>query len=132
MKLVSALILVAAILPVSGCVSVGGGGLTAQSSGAVALGGGLIGQTALAANMSSNAKAKAVDAEFQALQFGQAGEAVRWEADGYSGEVVPTQVYRVGSQDCRAYSHLVSGASAPVKALGTACKTENGLWKPVA
>jgi len=131
MKLSPALIVVATLVPLSGCLSFGGG-MSSQSSGVVALGGGLIGQTALAAKMPSGAKAKAVDAEFQALQFGQAGEAVRWQSDGYSGEVVPTQVYRVGSQDCRGYSHVVSGASAPVKASGTACKTENGLWKPVA
>ena len=133
MRLATAITVLVAILPMSGCLGFGQPQSAAvYSTGAVALAGGLVGQTAFAAKMPDPVRSKAVEAEFQALQFTPAGETVRWSDDGYSGEVVPTQVYRVGSQDCRAYSHLLSAGSRPVKAAGVACKTQSGLWKPVA
>ena len=132
MRLAKAIPVILSILPMSGCLGFGASSPSAFSSGAIALGGGLVGETAFAAKMPDSVKTKALEAEFQALQFSPAGEAVRWNEDGYSGEVVPTQLYRVGSQDCRAYSHLLSAGSRPVKADGVACKTANGLWKPVA
>lgn len=133
MRLATAIPVLVSILPLGGCLSFGPSpSSTAISSGAVALGGGLVGQTAFAEQMPDAARTKAVEAEFQALQFSPAGEAVRWSDEGYSGEVVPTQVYRVGSQDCRAYSHVLLAGPRPVKTTGVACKTETGLWKPVA
>ncbi|MAU99119.1 MAG: hypothetical protein CMP81_25090 [Fulvimarina sp.] len=134
MRLATAILVLLSTLPLSGCLGFGASTTTqsAISSGAVALGGGLVGQTAFAAQMPDAAKTKAVEAEFQALQFSPAGEPVQWTEDGYRGEVVPTQLYRVGSQDCRAYSHVLTAGANPVKASGVACKTPNGLWKPVA
>ena len=109
MRLATAIPVLVSILPLGGCLSFGPSSPSPAviSSGAVALGGGLVGQTAFAAQMPDAARTKAVEAEFQALQFTPAGEAVRWSDEGYSGEVVPTQVYRVGAQDCRAYSHVL-------------------------
>ncbi|MBP0614756.1 hypothetical protein [Jiella mangrovi] len=133
MRLATAIPVLLSILPLSGCLGIGQSSTqSAFSSGAIALGGGLVGQTAFAASMPDEVKTRAVEAEFQALQFSPAGEPVRWSEDGYSGEVVPTQVYRVGSQDCRAYSHFLTTSAKPVKATGVACKTKDGLWKPVA
>ncbi|TFF20571.1 hypothetical protein E3C22_16845 [Jiella endophytica] len=132
MRLATAIPVLLSILPMSGCAVFGPASQSAFSSGAVALNGGLVGQTAFAAEMPDRVRTKALEAEFQALQFSPAGQAVRWSEDGYSGEVVPTQVYRVGSQDCRAYTHVLSAGSKPVKTTGVACKTESGLWKPVA
>ncbi|NDW03085.1 hypothetical protein [Jiella pacifica] len=133
MRLATAIPVLLSTLPLGGCLSFGpSSSPAAVSSGAVALAGGLVGQTAFAAQMPDEARTKAVEAEFQALQFSPAGEAVRWSVDGYSGEVVPTQVYRVGSQDCRAYSHVLLTGTRPVKTTGVACKTQAGLWKPVA
>ncbi|MBO0904932.1 hypothetical protein [Jiella sonneratiae] len=133
MRLAAAIPVLVSILPLGGCLSFGASSTpSAISAGAVALGGGLVGQSAFAASLPDAAKTKAVEAEFQALQFSPAGQPVRWSEDGFSGEVVPTQVYRVGSQDCRAYSHVLSGGSRPFKTTGVACKTSAGLWKPVA
>ncbi|MEX6505608.1 hypothetical protein [Jiella sp. M17.18] len=120
-------------LPMAGCLSFGGGQASlAPSAGVKALGEGLVGQSALASRLPADAKAKALAAEFQALEYTPAGQPVTWSADGYSGQVVPTQPYRVGSQDCRAYSQTINGGKQPIRTLGTACKTPDGLWKPVA
>ncbi len=134
MRIVLKLLFPLLILPFAGCLGAGLGGasLAPGSDGVQALDGGLIGQDDAAKVLSNAARAKALEAEFQALQYGSAGQAVQWSVDGYSGEVVPTQLYRVGSQDCRGYSHTFKGKAQPVKAVGTACKTTNGLWKPVA
>lgn len=134
MRIVLKLLFPLLILPFAGCLSVGFGGasLAPGSAGVQALDGGLIGQSDAAKSLSDAARAKALEAEFQALQYGSAGQAVQWAVDGYSGEVVPTQLYRVGSQDCRGYSHTFKGKAQPVKAVGTACKTGKGYWKPVA
>lgn len=134
MRIVLKLLFPLLILPFAGCLNVGLGGasLAPGSAGVQALDGGLIGQNDAAKSLSNAARAEALDAEFQALQYGSAGQAVQWSVDGYSGEVVPTQLYRVGSQDCRGYSHTFKGKAQSVKAVGTACKTTNGLWKPLA
>lgn len=117
-----------------GCL--GGGPATLASLGpdaeaVTAMGDGLVGQIR-GVKLSRDARAKALDTEYQALQFAPAGQAVNWTADGYEGTVVPTQLYRVGSQDCRGYSHLLVARGKSTKAVGTACRTEDGLWKPVA
>ncbi|NDV87790.1 hypothetical protein GTW51_13875 [Aurantimonas aggregata] len=134
MRTLSKLAVPLLLLPFAGCLSggLGGGGLGPTSAGVTALDGGLIGQDQTTGTWPSQARARALEAEFQALQFGQAGQPVAWAVEGFSGEVVPTQLYRVGSQDCRGYSHTFKGTAQPTKAIGTACKTQEGFWKPVA
>ena len=120
------------VLPLAGCLTSGSSDSLAPSAGLTALGGGLIGQNPVAAQLPSEVKAKALAAEFQALQYAPAGQPVVWADDGIKGEVVSTQPYRIGSQDCRGYTHTIEGAGQPIKAVGAACKTPNGYWKPVA
>ena len=124
------------LLPFASCLSFGsdGAALTpTDTAGIAALNGGLIGQEKTGKALPSDARSRALEAEFKALQYAPAGSPVSWMADGYRGEVVPTQLYRVGSQDCRGYSHTFAKDAAPaVKAVGTACKTASGLWAPVA
>lgn len=133
MRIVLKLLVPVLALPVSGCLSAGfgGGTLSPPTEGVAALDGGLIGQDPVGRTLPDDARARALEAEFQALNFATAGQPVAWNADGYSGEVVPTQLYRVGSQDCRGYSHVFQGESPAVKAVGTACRTASGFWKPV-
>lgn len=128
------LVLLLSAATLAGCVTGGeGAGLSLRpaSAGVAALGEGLIGE-ARSLKLPPGARAKALEAEFQALQFAPAGQEVAWTADGFDGRVVPTQLYRVGSQDCRGYSHTVLVKGAPTKEVGTACRGEDGLWKPVA
>lgn len=126
-------LLVCAAIVLSACVT--GGGLREASLGpepatVTALNGGLISQTQ-AIDLPAAAARAALDAEYQALQFGRVGLPVRWEAGGFLGEVTPTQLYRVGSQDCRGYSHVVTRGSASVREIGSACR-EGALWTPIA
>jgi surface antigen len=134
MRTLSKFVVPILLLPFAGCLSagVGGGSLGSASAGVTALEGGLIGQNDATGAWPSQARSRALEAEFQALQFGLPGQPVVWSADGYSGEVVPTQLYRVGSQDCRGYSHTFKGTAQPTKAIGTACRTQEGFWQPVA
>ncbi|QKV20607.1 hypothetical protein [Oricola thermophila] len=76
---------------------------------------------------------KALQAEYQALEYTPAGEAVAWGNPGgrFSGQVVASQPYRVGSQDCRQYSHTVVAGGTPVTNRGTACRNPDGSWTPL-
>lgn len=124
------LIFAALSLGLAGCSSTGRiASLGPDSSGVAALGEGLIGQGQV--RLSGDARSKALEAEFQALQFAPAGQEVAWAAGGYQGSVVPTQLYRIGSQDCRGYSHTLVVKGQGRKQVGTACRGEDGLWKPV-
>lgn len=123
------LILPCLLLGLTGCLSSGAPSLTPASEGVSALRGGLIGQSANV-QLSEQALRSALEAEYQALQFGRVGVPTRWEADGYTGEVVPTQLYRVGSQDCRGYVHNVSRGAAAIREVGSACRSGT-LWTPV-
>lgn len=81
--------------------------------------------------LSGRAEQGALAAQYQALQFGAVGQAVPWSADGYRGEVVPTQLYRIGSQDCRGYTHVITKGSATTRQVGTACRSGVEGWTPV-
>lgn len=115
----------------SGCATLGAERTTLApaSAGVVALGDGLIGQAGV--RMPGAVRAKALEAEFQALQFAPAGQEVAWAEGGFQGSVVPTQLYRIGSQDCRGYSHTFISKGRPMKETGTACRGADGLWKTV-
>lgn len=124
------LILPFLLVGLTGCLSGGGQpSLAPASEGVAALRGGLVGQAGRV-QLPSDVMRQALEAEYQALQFGRVGVPTRWEADGYVGEVVPTQLYRVGSQDCRGYVHNVSRAGASSREVGSACRSGT-LWTPV-
>lgn len=76
---------------------------------------------------------KALQAEYEALEYTPAGQSVAWGRSGgrFSGEVVPSQPYRVGSQDCRQYTHTVVAEGTPVTSRGAACRNSDGSWTPL-
>lgn len=112
----------------SGCISGSlGGGDEPVSEGVLALGDGLVGQIK-DVRLRGDAKVRAVDAEFQALQFSPAGREVVWSEGRWQGQVMPTQVYRIGSQDCRGFTHTLLEGSKSWKQSGTACRGEDGVW----
>lgn len=93
------------------------------------VGGGLVtrfGETGL----SRNERVTALRAEYRALETAEGGQAVTWgdEGSGRRGSVTAGQPYRVGSQDCRAYSHRVVIDDAERTLEGTACRNEDGSW----
>jgi surface antigen len=134
-------------LAVSGCTTLGGKGpsvapalaVTPPASGKVAttiisaMGGGLIGGS-IGAGLSDTEKRSALEAEYKALEYTSSGQKVAWKGDqaSHSGEVVPGQPYRVGSQDCRQYTQTVFTGGAGVSARGTACRNADGSWTPLS
>ncbi|MDQ6436898.1 hypothetical protein RB623_22845 [Mesorhizobium sp. LHD-90] len=80
--------------------------------------------------LSAGDRRKALEAEYKALEYTGSGQTVTWtgDRDGRSGSVVPAQPYRVGSQDCRQYSHTIVIDGATRTARGTACRNADGSW----
>ena len=97
-----------------------------------AMAGGLVGGS-IGSGLSEAEKRSALEAEYKALEYTASGQKVTWKSDSSShyGEVVAAQPYRVGSQDCRQYTHTVFTGTAGVTARGTACRNANGSWTPL-
>lgn len=98
-----------------------------------AMAGGLIGGP-IGANLDSRDRRRAVEAEYRALEYTPAGETVAWgQAGGRTqGEVVAGSPYRVGSQNCRQYTHTVNLGGRTQTARGAACRNPDGSWTPLA
>ena len=141
--------LVLGLLAISGCGTTGAGGskgaaLTpafgqnAQGGGKVAaaiisaMGGGLVGG-AIGAGLTDGEKRNGLEAEYRALEYTASGQKVTWRSDrsNHYGEVVAAQPYRVGSQDCRQYTHTVFAGGPGATARGTACRNADGSWTPL-
>lgn len=136
---VPAAVVVLAVLALSGCAggSLSGAadqalprslGFAANEPLAGIVGGGLVSQSG--AELSRRARVAAVEAEYRALESTPAGQPVTWrdEEAGLSGMVTAAQPYRVGSQDCRPYSHVVNAGGDPRSLRGTACRNPDGSW----
>ncbi|HEV2896321.1 MAG TPA: RT0821/Lpp0805 family surface protein [Pseudaminobacter sp.] len=145
--------LVAGLLAISGCTTTGLGNTKIGSaagalagtitgddggSGKVAaaiiaeMNGGLVGGQ-IGAGMDERDRRIALEAEYRALEHTQSGQPVTWKSDrsGLYGTVVAAQPYRVGSQDCRQYSHTVFASGQSRNARGTACRNADGSWTPL-
>jgi surface antigen len=145
--------LVAGLLAISGCTTTGLGNTRIGSaagalagtitgddggSGKVAaaiiaeMNGGLVGGQ-VGAGMDERDRRIALEAEYRALEHTQSGQPVTWKSDrsGLYGTVVAAQPYRVGSQDCRQYSHTVFASGQSRNARGTACRNADGSWTPL-
>lgn len=98
-----------------------------------AMAGGLVGGP-IGTNLDSRDRRRALEAEYRALEYTPAGETVAWGRAGGSvrGEVVAGSPYRVGSQDCRQYTHTVSLGGRAQTARGAACRNPDGSWTPLA
>ena len=98
----------------------------------LAMGTGLLGN-GIGQGLSQSEKTRALEAEYRALEYQPVGEKATWgQPRGTHGEVVAAQPYRVGSQDCRQYMHVVSsGGGQKQTARGTACRNPDGSWTPL-
>ncbi|WP_417020890.1 hypothetical protein [Candidatus Phyllobacterium onerii] len=108
-----------------------GGSKQAATTGVLAaLGNGLIGNNP---SLDASDRKRALQAEYQALEYSPAGKTVEWKnsSGSHSGEVVAAQPYQVGSQNCRQYTHTVRIDGTPQSARGTACRNEDGSWTPL-
>lgn len=149
MRIVSLSLVVALTGIVAGCSSTGGavpslafgevsGGARdsdnklAGSALVNALNGGII-PADVSAQMNPATRDAALQAEYQALEYTPPGQKVTWGEPGapLAGEVVASQPYRVGSQDCRQYTHTFFAGGAPEESRGTACRNPDGSWTPL-
>ena len=98
-----------------------------------AMAGGLIGGQ-VGAGLDSRDRRQALEAEYRALEYTPAGQKVAWGKPGERGrhgEVAAGSPYRVGSQNCRQYSHTVSVDGRAQTARGAACRNPDGSWTPL-
>lgn len=98
-----------------------------------AMAGGLIGDLS-GADLDSRDRRRALEAEYRALEYMQAGQSVTWGKAGSDrhGEVVAGSPYRVGAQNCRQYKHTVQIDRRSRTARGAACRNADGSWTPLA
>lgn len=96
-----------------------------------AMAGGLIGGT-LGARLDQRERRRGLEAEYRALEYTPAGQSVAWSGSRTSGEVVAGSPYRVGTQNCRQYTHSVNSDGQVQTARGAACRNADGSWTPLA
>jgi surface antigen len=122
----------------AGCGTTGksGGGMSLLSGGSSkgasyisALQGGIVGRTG--AKLSDSDRARALEAEYRALEDAENGQAVSWKSDDASGEVTANAPYQVGTQNCRQYRHVLKVDGKDFSARGAACRNEDGTWTPL-
>lgn len=87
----------------------------------------------VSATLSRADRARALEAEYRALELDSAGKVITWQGkkDGVGGEVYAGQSYIVGSQHCRQLRHTVNLNGATTASRGAACRDENGNWAPL-
>lgn len=141
--------LLCALALVSGCATTGLGGGKAGTTDILpaptgndgakvakaiiaAMNGGLIGGK-VGAGLTEQERRSGLEAEYKALEYTASGQVVTWKSETSSryGEVVAAQPYRVGSQDCRQYTHTVFTGGPGLTARGTACRNADGSWTPL-
>lgn len=93
------------------------------------LDGGLIGRTNTP-SITARDKSIALQSEYRALEYTAPAQPVYWQSENgrLSGSVIPSQPYRVGSQDCRQYAHLITVNGTTLEQNGTACRNQDGSW----
>lgn len=109
----------------------GGNHSASENAIYLAMGRGLLGSSLDTMRMPD--RRKALEAEYKALEYTQSGKTVTWSSDKgvASGTVAPGQPYRVGSQNCRQYSHNFVINGVPQNQRGSACRNDDGSWSPL-
>ncbi|WP_119942919.1 hypothetical protein [Neorhizobium sp. NCHU2750] len=114
--------------------SVAGGLLSPKPSASApyitALQGGIVSRTG--AELSASDNARALEAEYRALEDTAGGQTISWKGDKASGEVTANAPYQVGEQNCRQYRHSVTVDGKQLMARGAACRNSNGTWTPLS
>jgi surface antigen len=109
-----------------------GGGRVASTVAGAAIGG-LIGNQ-IGAALDDADRARAYEAQMQALEGGASGSPVSWRNpdSGRYGTVVPGPAYQRSAMTCRQYTHTIYIDGRPQVARGTACRNPDGSWTAVA
>lgn len=100
------------------------------SSPLASLKGGVVGQLD-GMKLNVTEKQQALIAEYNALEKIDPNQPLAWNStvNGATGQVIPFQPYRVGTQNCRAYTHTITKNGASMTGRGTACRNDDGAWE---
>jgi surface antigen len=93
-----------------------------------AIEGGLLG-TDIGLSLNAEERAAAAQAEYEALEYGRAGQPTMWQAGSTRGEISVGTTYEVNQLDCREYTHTVYIGGRPRVVSGTACRQPDGTWR---
>jgi surface antigen len=72
-----------------------------------------------------------LNAEYRALERGEAGVRVEWRGRSSAGVVVPGPRYRINDYECRQFTQTVATADVTETATATACRTPDAVWRIV-
>jgi surface antigen len=100
----------------------------AQQVAAPSLAAGLAGST-IGLELSSKDKRKALNAEYQALEFGRTGVGIVWQGRSGRGQVTAGPPYQVNDYDCRDYTHTITVKKQSETGRATACRGPSGAWQ---
>lgn len=94
--------------------------------------GGLMGAE-VGLSLSDADRAIALKAEYEALEYGRAGQPTVWRSRSGDnrGEITVGQTYQVNRLDCREYTHNVWIGGRPRVVRGIACRDPDGAWRVV-
>ena len=92
--------------------------------------GGLMGAD-VGRSLDDDSRAAALKAEYEALEYGRAGQPTHWQSGGNRGEIVVGATYEVNRLDCREYTHNVFVGGRLRVVHGTACRQPDGAWRIV-
>ncbi|MGH6736559.1 MAG: RT0821/Lpp0805 family surface protein [Methyloceanibacter sp.] len=94
--------------------------------------GGILGNL-IGADLDERDRQLAAQAQYQALEYGQAGQVTPWNnpSNQHRGQIVPGKPYQQGSSFCRPYTHTIYVSGQPQTARGTACRGPDGTWNVV-
>ena len=120
----------------TGCVTLGGAPVAPGAAGAVGASGGVgIAGDGVAAEairaLPRGDRARALAAEYQALEFQPVGEAIEWQGTAGAGAASALAPFRVGSQNCRQLVHTLDIGGETRTERGSACREPNGTWTPL-
>ena len=120
----------------TGCVTVGGAPLVpgasapVTASSRVGIAGDGVAGPALK-TLSRGDRARALAAEYQALEFQAVGEPIEWRGERGAGSASALAPFRVGSQNCRQLIHRLEIGGETRTERGSACREPNGTWTPL-
>ena len=102
-----------------------------------------IGAGVLAGGFLGNKVGKSLDCQDQqyhydttqsALETQKVGQSSTWTNPdtGHSGNITPTRTYTSEGQPCRDYTQTIYIDGEDEEVIGTACRQEDGSWKPIS
>lgn len=69
----------------------------------------------------------------RALDQRTTGAAITWRnrSSGASGSVIAGPIYQVNNVICRDYTHVLKSGEAQEQVRGSACREQDGSWRPI-